>query len=61
MVMVPPTKVLSAPADSLGRTGDLFLLICLLEKDNEVLLCVKDMKETTKQGSYGSGVLRDIW
>jgi len=61
MVVFRPQKVLSAPADSLRRTGDLFLHICLLEKENEVLLCVKDKKETEKQGSYESGVLRDIW
>jgi hypothetical protein len=30
--MIPPTKVLSAPADSLRRTGELFLHTCILEK-----------------------------
>jgi hypothetical protein len=29
MVMIPLTKVLSDPADSLGRTGKLFLHMCL--------------------------------
>ncbi len=37
MVMVPPTKVLSASADSLRRTGELFLHTCLLEK---IIKCI---------------------
>ena len=37
MVMVPPTKVLSASADSLRRTGELFLHTCLLEK---IMKCI---------------------
>ncbi len=37
MVMVPPTKVLSSSADSLGRTGELFLHTYLLEK---IMKCI---------------------
>ena len=37
IVIVPPTKVLSAPADSLRRTGELFLHTCLLEK---IIVCI---------------------
>ena len=68
MVVVQPTKVLSAPVSSFSsanppeagatrrgeriRRGELEIFFCthaFLNKDNEVLLCVNDEKETKKR------------
>ena len=46
MDMIPPTKILSAPADSLRRTGELFLHICLLNKNNRCISGIKTDDQT---------------